>query len=103
MSATAYGLEKPYNRLLSIETLIDGKISLDDLTSLNTLKTTVKDAIINKHTEYFTDSELIIKNDLDKVLKIFNSLNFQHRQQIGFNLKNELAYTPFSEFRGQSN
>jgi hypothetical protein len=99
MSATAYGLEKPYNRLLSIETLIDGKISLDDLTSNNTLKTTVKDAIINKHTEYFTPGELNVKKDLDNVINIFNSLDFHERQHIGFNRSYELAYNAFSQYR----
>jgi hypothetical protein len=99
LSATAYGLEKPYNRLLSIERLIDGKISLDDLTSGNALKNTVKDTIIEKFTEYFTDEEIKVKEELDKVIRIYNALDFHQRQHIGYNRNRELAYTPFSDLR----
>jgi hypothetical protein len=99
VSASAFGLENEYNRLLELEKLIDNRLSADDLTASKELKSTLIATITAKHTEYFTDNELKVKKELDQVLKIYNSLDFHERQHIGFNRSYELAYTPFSEYR----
>ena len=99
LSASALGLDKPYNRLLGIEKVIYGRLSTDDLTNDRKLKNSVKEAIKEKHTIYYTERELQVKNDLDKIIKIYNSLDFAERGNIVLNLKRELAYNPFSEYR----
>lgn len=101
LSAEAMGLEKPYSRLLGIEKVIYGRLSSNDLTNDFKLKNSVKEAIKEKHTIYYTSKELQVKKDLDKVIKIYNSLDIVERQHVGFNLKKELAYAPFSEYRGK--
>jgi hypothetical protein len=103
VSASCFNLENEYNRLLELEKLIGNRLTSENLTASKELKSTLIATITAKHTDYFTPGELKVKNDLDLVIKTFNLLDHQHRQQIGFNLKNELAYTPFAEFRGQSN
>ena len=99
VSANAFGLEIEYKRLLELEKLIDNRLSVDDLTVSNDLKSTIKEAIKEKHTEYFSKEDLKVKEDLDKVIKIYNALDLHQRQHIGYNRNRELAYTPFSEYR----
>ena len=99
MAAAALGHETQYKRLLELETIIGGKLTQTDLNAKNELSSTLISKVKEEYTVYFTPGELKVKNDLDKVIKIYNSLDYQYRQQIGFNLKNELAYSPFSELR----
>ena len=99
MAASALGFETQYKRLLELENLIGGKLTQADLNANNQLTNNLISKVKEEHTVYFTPGELKVKNDLDKVIKIYNSLDHQYRQQIGFNLKNELAYTLFSELR----
>jgi len=99
MAASALGFETQYKRLLELENLIGGKLTQADLNANNQLTNNLISKVKEEHTVYFTPGELKVKNDLDKVIKIYNSLDHQYRQQIGFNLKNELAYTLFSDLR----
>ena len=99
MAAAVLGYETQYNRLIELNKQINSKLYADDLNANNELSSTLISKIKEEYTVYFTPGELKVKNDLDKVIKIYNSLDYQYRQQIGFNLKNELAYTPFSELR----
>lgn len=96
MSATAYGKEAEYKRLLELETLIGGRLSADDLTSNKTLKKRVLDAIRDKHVEYYTEEEIKLKNLFDKMIKTYNSLESKHRIHIGFTRDGKLAFNPFS-------
>jgi hypothetical protein len=99
VSASCFNLENEYNRLLELEKLIDNRLTSEDLTAYKELKSTLIATITAKHTEYFTDNELKVKKKMDNLISLFNSLEFQQRQQIGFNIKRELNYTPFSEYR----
>ena len=99
MSASALGFENQYKRLKEIEKEIDGKISVNDLTTNNELKRSVTWVVKEKYTEYFTSDELELRNKLNQVLKIYNSLDLIERQHIGFNLENKLAFSPFSDLR----
>ena len=96
MSATAYGKEAEYKRLLELETLIGGRLSADDLTSNKTLKKRVLDAIRDKHVEYYTEEEIKLKNLFDKMINTYNSLESKHRIHIGFTRDGKLAFNPFS-------
>ena len=96
MSATAYGKEAEYKRLLELETLIGGRLSADDLTSNKTLKKRVLDAIRDKHVEYYTEEEIKLKNLFDKMINTYNSLDSKHRIHIGFTRDGKLAFNPFS-------
>ena len=96
MSATAYGKDAEYKRLLELEKLIDGRLSADDLTSNMTLKKRVLDKIRDKHVEYYTDEEIKLKNIFDKIINTYNSLDAKHRTHILFTRDGKLAFNPFS-------
>jgi len=99
MSATAYGLEKPYNRLLELEILIDNRLTSDDLDALKQLKNAFISSIREKHIEYYSNEEIETKKVLDAVMKSFNALTFEQRNQIGFNHSRGLMYSPLSDLR----
>jgi hypothetical protein len=96
MSATAFGKDELYKRLLVLEKLIDGRLSADDLTSNMTLKKHVLDAIRDKHVEYYTEEEIKLKSMFDKMISTYNSLDAKHRIHIGFTRDGKLAFNPFS-------
>ena len=96
MSATAYGKDAEYKRLLELEKLIDGRLSADDLTSNMTLKKHVLDEIRDRHVEYYTEEEIKLKSIFDKMIKTYNSLENEHRKHIGFTRDGKLAFNPFS-------
>ena len=81
-AAAASGLKNQHNRLKEIEKAIDGQISVNDLTTNNELKRSVIWSVKEKYTEYFTSDELELRNKLNQVLKIYNSLDFNERQHI---------------------
>ena len=96
MSATAFGKDELYKRLLVLEKLIDGRLSADDLTSNMTLKKHVLDAIRDKHVEYYTEEEIKLKSIFDKMISTYNSLDAEQRVHIGFTRDGKLAFNPFS-------
>ena len=99
VSANAFGKEAEYKRLLELETLIDGKLSSKDLMKSKELKSSVIASIIDKHTEFYTEEELIAKQTLEKLMQTFNGLSLENRKHVAFRLNNELSFTPFSELR----
>ena len=99
LSASAFGLESQYKRLIELEKLIDNRLSADDLTASKELKSTLIANIREKHTEYYNDEELESKKLLESIIKSYNKLSQIQRQQIGFNRSYELVYSPFSELR----
>jgi hypothetical protein len=96
MSATAFGKDELYKRLLVLEKLIDGRLSADDLTSNMTLKKHVLDEIRDRHVEYYTEEEIKLKSMFDKMISTYNSLDAKHRIHIGFTRDGKLAFNPFS-------
>ena len=100
MSATAYGQENEYKRLLELETLISGKLSITDLDGAKGLKASVVDSIKESFTTYYSDEEMRAKKILEKVIDNYNSLPQQYRSQVALNnLTGELSYKPFSDLR----
>ena len=99
MSATAYGKDTEYKRLLALEKLIDSRLTTTDLDDSKELKSSVISEITEKHTEYYSDAEMKAKKVLEKVMKDFNALSHTERNQIGFSHSAELIYSPFSYLR----
>jgi len=98
-SANAFGKEAEYKRLLELETLIDGKLSSKDLTKTKELKPPIIEKIIDKHTEFYTETELATKQTLQDLMLTYNSLSLEDRKHIGYNRANELAFNIYSELR----
>ena len=99
VSANAFGKEAEYKRLLEIESLLNDKLSSKDLTKTKEINPAIISAIIDKHTEFYTEEEQQTKQTLEKLMQTFNSLSLENRKQIAFNYSSELSYTPFSELR----
>ena len=99
MSATAYGLEIPYKRLLEMQKSLDGKLSLDDLTPTNKLKPTIIQSVTDRNTVYFTESELKTKAELNKLKEIFNKLDFDVRRNMMIDRSFRLEHSPFSIYK----
>ena len=99
MSATAFGKDAEYKRLLELEKQINRRLSIEDLTSAMELKSSVIANIKEMHTEYYSDDEMKAKTVIEKVMKDFNALSHTERNQIGFNHSAELIYSPFSYLR----
>ena len=98
-SANAFGKEAEYKRLLELEGLVDGRLTSGDLTKSKDLKSAVIASIIEKHTIYFSESELALKTVLEKLMETFNNLNPESRKHVGFTFQNELKYTPYSSLK----
>ena len=99
MSATAFGKDTEYKRLLELEKLIDSRLTTADLDGSKELKSSVIAEITEKHTEYYSDTEMKAKKVLERIMKDFNALSHTERNQIGFNHSAELIYSPFSYLR----
>jgi hypothetical protein len=99
MSATAYGKEVEYKRLLELETLIDNRLTVQDLNDSKELKSTLIASITEKHTTYYSAADLKLKKTLENIMQSYNSLSKEQKQQIGFNLSQELIYNPFSNLK----
>jgi hypothetical protein len=96
MSATAFGFEIVYERLLALEKKIDSRLTSEDLNASKDLKKTVINAIHEKHTTYFSDKDLATKKVLDNIIENYNALDFDERQHVGFARPYLLGYSPFS-------
>ena len=99
MSATAFGKDAKYKRLLELENLIDGRLSLNDLNTNKTLKKRVLDDVIDKHTEYYSEHEIRTKDILDKIIQMHNTLSLEDRKHIGYDRTGSLVFNPFSDLR----
>tara|TARA_R110000782_G_C14629159_1_gene394212 strand:+ start:146 stop:634 length:489 start_codon:yes stop_codon:yes gene_type:complete len=99
VSSMAFGLESEYRRLLELQTLIDGKLSVSNLNDEKELKSEVIKAISEKHTTYYSTADLKLKKILEDIMNGYNALSLEQRQQIGFNMVNELIYNPFSSLK----
>ena len=99
MSATAYGKDTEYKRLLELEKLIDSRLTSEDLDGSKELKSSVIANITEQNTEYYSDAEMKAKKVLEKVMTDFNKLSHTERQQIIFSRSSELVYSPFSNLR----
>ena len=99
MSASAYGKEAEYSRLLELEKQINNRLTSEDLTKSKELKSSVIAKVIDSHTEFYTETEQKTKKTLEGLMKSFNSLTIEERQNIGFNRNSQLAWTMYSELR----
>ena len=96
VSASAFNLDSQYLRLLELEKLIDGRLTSEDLTASKELKSTLVASIKEKYTTYHSDADLKLKKNLENIMQNYNSLSKEQKQHIGFNLSQELVYSPFS-------
>tara|TARA_R110002124_G_scaffold235507_2_gene400804 strand:+ start:657 stop:1145 length:489 start_codon:yes stop_codon:yes gene_type:complete len=99
VSASAFNLDSQYKRLLQLQKLIDNRLRSEDLTASKELKTELIKAIKEKYTTYYSNEDLKLKKTLEEIMVKYNSLNQEQRQQIGFNMSNELIYNPFSNLK----
>ena len=96
MSASALGYENQYKQLLSLENLIDGKLSANDLTQSKKLKQTIIQEITEKNTVYFTEDEIEVRAELRKIRDAFNDLDFQARKHLLMDNRNQkLVNNPY--------
>ena len=98
-AANALGFGNQYKKLKELEKAIGNKLTLDEITDNDQLKLSVTWSVKEKHTEYFSADELKVKKELVQVLKIYNSLDFNDRRHISFNLEQKLVFSPFSQYR----
>ena len=73
MSATALGLDYQYKRLLELEQKIDSRLSLNDITAQNKLKSTFIDKLKEKHTTYYSDDEFEAVKQIEAIKERYNS------------------------------
>jgi hypothetical protein len=99
VSASAFNLDSQYKRLLQLQKLIDNRLRSEDLTASKELKSELFKAIKEKYTSYYSAADLKLKKTLEEIMVKYNSLNQEQRQQIGFNMSNELIYNPFSNLK----
>jgi hypothetical protein len=99
VSASAFNLDSQYLRLLELEKLIDGRLTSEDLTASKELKSTLIANITENHTTYYSAADLKLKETLESIMQSYNSLSKEQKQQIGFNLSQELIYNPFSNLK----
>ena len=97
MSATAYGKDVEYKRLLELEKQINRRLSIEDLTSAMELKSSVIANIKEMNTEHYSEDEMKAKTVIEKVMKEYNKLSYTERRQAVFNHSFELVYGTFSD------
>ena len=95
LSAEAYGMSAQYERLLQLEKLLDGKLSLEDLTKQNEIKLKRLDEVRCKHTTYFTKSELEQRNKMQKAIDSYNDLDVESRQRLIIDRQYKMQFNPF--------
>lgn len=95
MSATAYGKEVEYRRLLELEKEIDGKINADDLTKEMSFKKSFLNKLKDKHSTFYTPAELSLLSKLKDVSDAYNSLTIEERSQLAIN-RAGMVINPFS-------
>lgn len=98
MSATALGLDDQYKRLLELEQRIDSKLSLNDITASNKLKSTFIDKLKAKHTIYYSNEEIEVKKQLEKAIETYNAIPIKHRKLVTINRQGEMVRNPFIRF-----
>ena len=101
LSAEVLGKEIEYKSLMELEKQINGKLSKNDLTTDNKLKTSFINQLKEQHIVYFTDDEIKTRNTLKEIVNKYNSLPVEVRFQnhIAFKRDSTLSFTPFSFLR----
>ena len=99
MSATAYGLEPEYKRLIELEKALDGKLSKDDITANGSVKKSVLDEITERYTIYYSEDELKTKKALEDIMALYNNLSFEDRRQVVITRDGLLSYNLFSPLK----
>lgn len=94
MSATAYGFEDDYKRLLYIEKVTKGLLDREDMTGNWTFKKPFLAKIKDEFTVYFTDAEAEAILILDTIAKKYNELDVRFRASMGINREHKLQYFP---------
>lgn len=95
MSAVAMAVETEYNRLLQLEKLIDNRISVKDLNADFSLKKSFLKSLKEKHSIYYTDTELHDLHTLKEVVNQYNKLSIELRGQLIISISG-MKINPFS-------
>ena len=95
LNAMGVGLENEWDRLLELETILDGHLTTKQVTPQNEIKAELVEEIREQYTTYFSEEALELRNKLMKVMEIYNGLPMEHRQLV-FNRSGELELHPFN-------
>ena len=94
-SANLLGIENEYSRIKEIEGIIDSRIKPTDLAADKEFKKAFIRKLKEKHSIFYTDTEINTLNRLNKVIEIYNNLDLEEKKQLAFNYSN-LQISPFS-------
>lgn len=72
MSAKAMAQETEYSRLLELESILKGKLSIYNLTSLNELKSSFKEQLKEEFSTYYSEDEFKAVQELEQIKKQYN-------------------------------
>ena len=97
LSAEALGYEAELKRLHVLEKKIGGKLSKNDIDkNNNNIKLPILERISEKHTTYYTPEELKTLEDLERVVKLFNEIDYNDRKSLIINREYKLVVNPFA-------
>jgi len=96
LSALAMGKEIELARLHKIEKILStGYLKDEDLDTDGNFTKIFLEALNQKHTIYYTEDEMIVKNKLDSIIKSYNDLVLPDRKKIIINRSGEMQANPF--------
>ena len=99
LSAEALGFSEEYVRMQQLEKEIDDRLTIQDINANGKLKVSLKNKIRDRHTIYYTDEELILLEQLNKIIDDYNKIYDIARQHIGFGRDGRLMFSPFSTLK----
>jgi len=73
MSAKAMAQDKQYSRLIELEGILKGKLSINNLTPLNELKSSFKEQLKENFSTYYTEDEFKAVQELEKIKRDYNN------------------------------
>ena len=73
MSAKAMAQDKQYSRLIELEGILKGKLSIHNLTPLNELKSSFKEQLKENFSTYYTEDEFKAVQELEKIKRDYNN------------------------------
>ena len=65
--------DKQYSRLIELEGILKGKLSIHNLTPLNELKSSFKEQLKENFSTYYTEDEFKAVQELEKIKRDYNN------------------------------
>lgn len=94
LSADALGFENEFKRLSELENLLDGKLTDADVDEDGNLTSKKQAEVAERHTIYWTEEELKLNKQLQKVIDVYNALPPQHRNKVVITRSGEMMVSP---------